>query len=218
MISLQAAAQTPSPGPGAASTSRCRPAAGPYWKQVMCPHGAVGFDRATQFDTGGRRACARLRRLRWNLLRFLDLGRRGGRLCGSFCCSRRSGRRHDRTSPGRPSPGDPLPRSPAAQRGRGTARLELDSLIAFVRLFSLGKSELAYPSVLARYGVAQARDGRRSAMSAWLGIAAGFLAMGDQVGLSALLGSVTPGGMSARTPAETTSRPDSPAKRDPPRS
>ncbi len=29
------------------------------------------------------------------------------------------------------------------------------------RLFSLGKAELAYPSVLARYGAAQAREGRR---------------------------------------------------------
>ncbi len=36
-----------------------------------------------------------------------------------------------------------------------------NSLVAFHRLFSLGKTELAYPSVLARYGVAQARDGRR---------------------------------------------------------
>ena len=36
-----------------------------------------------------------------------------------------------------------------------------NSLVAFLRLFSLGKAELAYPSVLARYGVAQARDGRR---------------------------------------------------------
>jgi len=36
-----------------------------------------------------------------------------------------------------------------------------NSLVAFLRLFSLGKTELAYPSVLARYGAAQARDGRR---------------------------------------------------------
>ena len=36
-----------------------------------------------------------------------------------------------------------------------------NSLVAFLRLFSLGKAELAYPSVLARYGVAQAREGRR---------------------------------------------------------
>ncbi len=36
-----------------------------------------------------------------------------------------------------------------------------NSLVAFLRLFSLGKAELAYPSVLARYGAAQARDGRR---------------------------------------------------------
>jgi len=36
-----------------------------------------------------------------------------------------------------------------------------NSLVAFLRLFSLGKAELAYPSVLARYGAAQAREGRR---------------------------------------------------------
>ena len=36
-----------------------------------------------------------------------------------------------------------------------------NSLVAFLRLLTLGKAELAYPSVLARYGAAQARDGRR---------------------------------------------------------
>ncbi len=36
-----------------------------------------------------------------------------------------------------------------------------NSLVAFLRLFTLGKFELAYPSVLARYGAAQAREGRR---------------------------------------------------------
>ena len=36
-----------------------------------------------------------------------------------------------------------------------------NSLVAFLRLFTLGKAELAYPSVLARFGAAQARDGRR---------------------------------------------------------
>ncbi len=36
-----------------------------------------------------------------------------------------------------------------------------NSMVAFLRLFNLGKSALAYPSVLARYGVAQAREGRR---------------------------------------------------------
>jgi len=36
-----------------------------------------------------------------------------------------------------------------------------NSLVAFVRLFNLGKTDLAYPTVLARYGVAQVRSGRR---------------------------------------------------------
>jgi hypothetical protein len=34
-----------------------------------------------------------------------------------------------------------------------------NSLVAFVRLFQLGKADLAYPTVLARYGVAQVRSG-----------------------------------------------------------
>jgi hypothetical protein len=35
------------------------------------------------------------------------------------------------------------------------------ALVAYVRLFELGKTDVAFPSVLARYGVAQYRDGRR---------------------------------------------------------
>src|SRR3990172_4553250 len=34
-------------------------------------------------------------------------------------------------------------------------------VVAFARLVELGKSHLAYPTVLARYGVAQLREGRR---------------------------------------------------------
>ena len=37
-----------------------------------------------------------------------------------------------------------------------------NSLVAFLRLFTLGKAELAYPSVLARYGAA-----RRGTAVAW---------------------------------------------------
>ena len=36
-----------------------------------------------------------------------------------------------------------------------------NSLVAFVRLFKLGKTDLAYPTVLARFGVFQVRSGRR---------------------------------------------------------
>ncbi|MEO2008842.1 MAG: hypothetical protein ABGX22_09210, partial [Pirellulaceae bacterium] len=36
-----------------------------------------------------------------------------------------------------------------------------NSLVAFVRLVELEKVDLAYPTVLARYGVAQVRSGRR---------------------------------------------------------
>jgi hypothetical protein len=36
-----------------------------------------------------------------------------------------------------------------------------NAAVAFLRLFQLGKSDLAYPSVLARYGVAQVLEGRR---------------------------------------------------------
>jgi hypothetical protein len=52
-------------------------------------------------------------------------------------------------------------------------------------------------------------------VSAWLLHRTGFLATGDQVGLGGLLGPVPPGGTSARTPADTTSRSNSQAKRDP---
>jgi hypothetical protein len=34
-------------------------------------------------------------------------------------------------------------------------------MVAFVRLVELGKADLAYPTVLARYGIAQFCDGRR---------------------------------------------------------
>ena len=33
--------------------------------------------------------------------------------------------------------------------------------VAYARLVELGKAQLGYPSVLARFGVAQVRDGRR---------------------------------------------------------
>lgn len=36
-----------------------------------------------------------------------------------------------------------------------------NTLVAFIRLVELDKSDLAYPTVLARYAVAQVRDGRR---------------------------------------------------------
>ena len=36
-----------------------------------------------------------------------------------------------------------------------------NALVAYVRLYQQGRVALAYPTVLARYGVAQARDGRR---------------------------------------------------------
>jgi len=36
-----------------------------------------------------------------------------------------------------------------------------NALVAYVRLFQQGRVALAYPTVLARYGVAQVRDGRR---------------------------------------------------------
>jgi hypothetical protein len=36
-----------------------------------------------------------------------------------------------------------------------------NALVAFVRLVQLGKADLAYPTVLARYGAAQVREGRR---------------------------------------------------------
>ena len=36
-----------------------------------------------------------------------------------------------------------------------------NALVAYVRLYQQGRVALAYPTVLARYGVAQVRDGRR---------------------------------------------------------
>ena len=41
-----------------------------------------------------------------------------------------------------------------------------NAVVAFARLVQLGKPHLAYPTVLARYGVAQLRAGRRHALSA----------------------------------------------------
>lgn len=46
-------------------------------------------------------------------------------------------------------------------RDEAVAEVTANSLVAYVRLFELGKVDLAYPSVLARYGVAQVRDGRK---------------------------------------------------------
>lgn len=37
----------------------------------------------------------------------------------------------------------------------------VSALLAFVRLFQLGEDDLAYPTVLARYGASQYRSGRR---------------------------------------------------------
>lgn len=36
-----------------------------------------------------------------------------------------------------------------------------NAMLAYVRLFQMGKVALAYPTVLARYGIAQVRDGRK---------------------------------------------------------
>ena len=41
------------------------------------------------------------------------------------------------------------------------AEVIANALVAYVRLYQQGRVSLAYPTVLARYGVAQARDGRR---------------------------------------------------------
>lgn len=46
-------------------------------------------------------------------------------------------------------------------REDATQEVIANALVASARLAQLGKSELAYPSVLARYAVAQFQDGRR---------------------------------------------------------
>jgi hypothetical protein len=47
-------------------------------------------------------------------------------------------------------------------RAEAVADVIASSLVAYVRLFELGKVDLAYPTVLARYGIAQYREGRRT--------------------------------------------------------
>ncbi len=46
-------------------------------------------------------------------------------------------------------------------REEQTQEVVCNALRAYVRLVQLGKVELAYPTVLARYGIAQVNDGRR---------------------------------------------------------
>ena len=46
-------------------------------------------------------------------------------------------------------------------RAEAVQEVVCNALKAFVRLIELGKADIAYPSPLARYGVAQFRDGRR---------------------------------------------------------
>ncbi len=50
---------------------------------------------------------------------------------------------------------------PAAAREEAVAEVLADAVLAYVRLESLGKTDLAYPTVLARYAVGCYRDGRR---------------------------------------------------------
>src|ERR1043166_1102960 len=50
-----------------------------------------------------------------------------------------------------------LPREP---REEAVQEVIANCLVAFVRLWNQGRSHVAYPTVLARYGAAQARDGR----------------------------------------------------------
>jgi hypothetical protein len=49
----------------------------------------------------------------------------------------------------------------AEAREDATAEVVANAFVAFARLVERGKVDLAYPNVLARYGVAQFRDGRR---------------------------------------------------------
>ena len=46
-------------------------------------------------------------------------------------------------------------------RGEAVQEVVCNALKAFVRLVELGKADIAYPSPLARYAVAQVRDGRK---------------------------------------------------------
>lgn len=50
---------------------------------------------------------------------------------------------------------------PAEARDDAIAEVVANAFVAFARLVELGKVDLAYPHPLARYGVAQFRDGRR---------------------------------------------------------
>ena len=50
---------------------------------------------------------------------------------------------------------------PGEARDEAIAEVVASSFVAYARLVELGKPELAYPTVLARYGVAQYRSGRR---------------------------------------------------------
>jgi hypothetical protein len=50
---------------------------------------------------------------------------------------------------------------PAGAREEAIAEVLADAVLAYVRLESLGKTDLAYPTVLARYAIGRYRDGRR---------------------------------------------------------
>jgi len=50
---------------------------------------------------------------------------------------------------------------PAAAREEAIAEVLADAVLAYVRLESLGKADLAYPGVLARYAIGHFREGRR---------------------------------------------------------
>ena len=49
----------------------------------------------------------------------------------------------------------------ATAREEAVQEMICNAFVAYHRLFDLGKTDIAYPSVLARYGVAQYRAGRR---------------------------------------------------------
>jgi hypothetical protein len=46
-------------------------------------------------------------------------------------------------------------------REEAVAECLANALVAYTRLYALGKVDLAYPTVLARYAVAQVKDGRK---------------------------------------------------------
>ncbi|HUE17608.1 MAG TPA: hypothetical protein VMR25_25870 [Planctomycetaceae bacterium] len=50
---------------------------------------------------------------------------------------------------------------PAAAREDAIAEVLADAVLAYARLESLGKTDLAYPTVLARYAIGRYREGRR---------------------------------------------------------